>query len=95
MLANKIIEGAVICNDKIIIQVQIEIINNYHRSSVGKSEGKPGFTIVNRQRPSVLGTCGYSIMSSSGQYDLMAYASRLAFLWMRDGVISRSNIDSY
>lgn len=48
MLANKIIEGAVICNDKIIIQVQIEIINNYHRSSVGESEGKPGFIIVNR-----------------------------------------------
>lgn len=47
MLVNEITKkSAVIFNDKVIVSVEIEIVNNYDRNSIGDSESNPGCEIV-------------------------------------------------
>lgn len=47
MLVNEITKkSAVIFNDKVIVSVEIEIVNNYDRNSIGDSERNPGCEIV-------------------------------------------------
>ena len=39
-------KSAVIFNDKVIVSVEIEIVNNYDRNSIGDSESNPGCETV-------------------------------------------------
>lgn len=44
-------ESVNIFNDKVIIYVEIEIINKYYRNSMGDSESQPDFELVKDKVP--------------------------------------------
>ena len=85
-------ESVNIFNDKVIIYVEIEIINKYYRNSMGDSESQPDFELVKDKVP--LELVIVAIRSNHGKYKLMAWALRLEFLWLKDGHC-RSTSDEY
>lgn len=58
-------EGAVIFNDKVIVYIEVQIINNYDGTSIRESECKVGFELVKDRDQVLLGACG---CSSKEQY---------------------------
>lgn len=49
MLEKKVTESVIIYNDKVIVYMEIKMINHYDKNSIRKSESKLSFEIA-RQR---------------------------------------------
>lgn len=78
-------KSAVIFNDKVIVSVEIEILNNYDRNSIGDSESNPGCETVKVRGKIPQEPLGVGINSSHGKSNLMACALRLTLLWTGKG----------